>query len=72
MNKNSKLTRGQALDLACRAAIRNWPRPGQAQWSWARSQPGRSCPWMVTIGNGSGPLVRVLVDDKGATTIALA
>jgi len=26
---------------------------------------------MVTLGDGSGPLVRILVDDHGNTTIAL-
>jgi hypothetical protein len=66
-----KLTRGQAFDIACRAAIKSWPRPGDPSWSWARSQAGRSCPWMVTLGNSSGPIVRVLVDDDGNTTIAL-
>jgi hypothetical protein len=66
------LTRGQALDIASRAAINHWPRSGYPTWSWARSQPGRSCPWMVTLGDSSGPTVRVLVDDTGNTTIALA
>jgi len=67
-----KLTRGRAFDIACRAAINNWPRPGLPNWSWGRSAPGRSVPWMVTLGNSTGPLVRILVDDNGDTTIAIA
>jgi hypothetical protein len=66
------VTQGQALEIACRAALRQWPKAGLPGWGWARTKPGKSCPWLVTIGDQTGPLIRVLVDHDGATTIAVA
>lgn len=66
------LTQGRAFDIGCRTALRHWHQEGRLpHWKWARSKRGRGVPWVVTIGDDAGPIMRILVDKDGATTMAI-